>query len=684
MKNFLSLPPVFQRTIIAFLSVIFVLSVGLSFFPLRVAAASSASSRFSQLSNPRLANYYVNWDLKAEDLSALSQWNLVILDMEHQVKHPEFIKKLRELNPSIIILAYITSQEVTDGTIIDFERTTPLRYELFKGIHPEWYLTSVADSKFSFWPNTYVLNVTANCPVIQGQTWNNYLATFVANRLASSGLWDGVLYDNVWQNIDWFTKSRGGLDFDNDGKADSANRVDTAWRKGYELLLAQTKHLVPSDFLVLANVGPGHSVYASSLDGSLFESFPGFGWTYAMREASQQIAKGRMPFLILNSTSGKMGSSEDWRSMRFGLTSALLIDAYFSFDHGDQHAQLWWYDEYAVDLGAPVGKAYSVTHSKNFVDDSVWRRDFTRGIVVTNPSAVKRTVKLGGTYQKIKGTQDSITNNGQNVTEVTLGAHDGIVLLKAETILKNTVFINGARVKTVSLSGSMSAVTTVFSAAAPSGVPAFIGSIFGETTEEGVKINGPKFEIWNKGTLVFSDYPFNLDYAGDMALAISKPVSGRPTVFAVAQKKGGQVIVYNTTGKKIATIYPLGVSYQGGFSLAFADVVGGDEEELIIGTGKGVPSQIMVCDQTYLNVVARFNPYDKTELSGIAIAAFKPVKKGAAAFTTLSQGTKPLLRFFTVDGKKLQDIPIARSLPAKKLDLRAVPGKNPDVRIEEY
>jgi hypothetical protein len=61
----------------------------------------------------------------------------------------------------------------------------------------------------------------------------------------------------------------------------------------------------------------------------------------------------------------------------------------------------------------------------------VWRRDFTNGIALVNPKGNgMQTVQLGGTFVKIKGTQDPSVNNGQTVTSVTLQDRDGIILLR--------------------------------------------------------------------------------------------------------------------------------------------------------------------------------------------------------------------------------------------------------------
>ena len=49
---------------------------------------------------------------------------------------------------------------------------------------------------------------------------------------------------------------------------------------------------------------------------------------------------------------------------------------YFSFDYGDKnHGQLWWYDEYDVNLGKPLFPAYNIQDKTNDkFKPGLWRR----------------------------------------------------------------------------------------------------------------------------------------------------------------------------------------------------------------------------------------------------------------------------------------------------------------------
>jgi hypothetical protein len=61
---------------------------------------------------------------------------------------------------------------------------------------------------------------------------------------------------------------------------------------------------------------------------------------------------------------------------------------------------------------------------------NVFRRDFDHGIALANATAKSRTVQLGGTFRRIKGTQDPAVNNGATVTSVTLPPFDGLLLAR--------------------------------------------------------------------------------------------------------------------------------------------------------------------------------------------------------------------------------------------------------------
>ncbi len=82
-------------------------------------------------------------------------------------------------------------------------------------------------------------------------------------------------------------------------------------------------------------------------------------------------------------------TKDDMRRLRLGLGTAMLLDeVYFGFDRGDcLHGQLWWFDEYDVDLGAPVAPLEADSPHPGTL-----QRRFTHGRVIVNPTGQAVTV----------------------------------------------------------------------------------------------------------------------------------------------------------------------------------------------------------------------------------------------------------------------------------------------------
>lgn len=65
-------------------------------------------------------------------------------------------------------------------------------------------------------------------------------------------------------------------------------------------------------------------------------------------------------------------------------------------------------------------------------DANVFSREFENGMVLANATPSTKTISVGSNFRRIRGTQDSYVNNGQNVSSVTIPPYDGIVLVRRE------------------------------------------------------------------------------------------------------------------------------------------------------------------------------------------------------------------------------------------------------------
>ena len=198
-KSFFSI-----KIIILFIFIFFILNTN----------TTQASINLSDINYPRLANYFLHWELSDFEAEQLAKWDLIILDMEVSQNSPDKIRKIRELNPDIIILAYITSQEIMDDFI--YNHLCFLRYDLKNNIDENWYLKDSDGNKLSYWPNTYLLNISDGASTnSEGLRYNDYLPIFVKENILNTKLFDGVFFDNVWGDIYWASGSN--IDINNDG-----------------------------------------------------------------------------------------------------------------------------------------------------------------------------------------------------------------------------------------------------------------------------------------------------------------------------------------------------------------------------------------------------------------------------------------------------------------------------------
>ena len=283
---------------------------------------------------PRLANYFLHWTISEAEARELAKFDLVILDAEAQERSRAELKLLRHLNPRAILLAYVPAAEIRRD-VASLREIAPLRYKLGAGVPEQWYVHDAAGARRSFWPGTWIVNVTnfatrtelssVGTELSSGgpMRWNEYLPQFVAREILANDIWDGVFYDNAWDEIVHF--ARGAPDLDGDGAPDEAVQANRAWQQGLRALYAHTRALAPNK-LIVQNDGV---IYAPEVHGVLLENFPRKGFARYLKDLRVIREQARDPAIpILNATTFNTGAREDWRAIRFGLGAALFTDSF--------------------------------------------------------------------------------------------------------------------------------------------------------------------------------------------------------------------------------------------------------------------------------------------------------------------------------------------------------------------
>jgi hypothetical protein len=606
---------------------------------------------------PKLANCYTKWVLSESDADELAKWDVLILDPQTQENSPSILREIRQKNPRIIILARVASEEINTSmeNTVGFQGGS-VRNDLLAQAKDSWYLRDKSGKKLSFWPGTTLMNVT------NSSDWNNVLPQFVNSRILSTGLWDGVFYDNIWPNISWFNGAN--IDFNNDGKAESAAAIDKAWLAGNETLLVKSQALFGGKYLIVAN-GHDSPPYEPYLNGIMMENFPppweGSGtWPAAMKTYFDN--KGFLtPYVgVINGNTGNTWNSNDYHKMRFYLGSTLLGDAYFSFDYGDQdHQQTWWYDEYQTVLGKAVSEPINILDKNNKTfKNGLWRRDFENGIVVVNSTNQTQNYAFTNeVFTKLSGSQDPIVNNGSRVNLVSIAAQDSVILMgdlsnrnipasaaepesssaapvsqpsvsvkTSQNIITNAVFKNGAFYRIFDQSGKQTQNGFfAYDSRYPGGAQIISADIDNDKINETIVNYQGVIKIY-RGTKVLTSFqPFNTKFKSDISLAIADlDGNGQKEIIVGAGNGGGpQVKIFNTNGRLLNSGFlAYDRNFRGGVNVAAADLNGDGKVEIVTGPGAGGGPQVRVFNENG-KLFSSFFADDKNSRSGISVAAGK-------------------------------------------------------------
>lgn len=404
---------------------------------------------------PRLGGYKIgaphDYDSAAKQ-EALSGLDLIVLnnfpgwETAHGMTMEQVARAIKSRNPQAKIFTYVNVNEVaTTG-----ETWKPLRDKLNQ---ERWWLYSAGTSGSpvaSSWAGAALTNFTSAVPSSSGERYVDWYSKWAHSQyFRSAPSIDGSFTDN------FFLKPRKDGDWNRDGSTDakSSSTAVTLTRAGLRRHIEVLRGLMPGKYQLgnISEFGAPNATYPEFqglLHGGVLEHHIGEtwspegidwegtnnnwgSWAEMMRRYRKAMSGVAEPKLVIFN---QKGDPSDYQSMRYGLTSAMMDDAYYDFSDatGKMYSTVPWFDEYDAELGQATSSPPTAAWKSG-----VYRRDFENGIALVNPRGNGSvTVDLGDEFRRIGGTQVPAINNGQLTTRVTLRDRDGIILLRKNAVYR--------------------------------------------------------------------------------------------------------------------------------------------------------------------------------------------------------------------------------------------------------
>lgn len=365
---------------------------------------------------------------------------------------------VRRLNPDAVLLKYTSLQSIS-STFPGYweakrEKTFTEQGPNQTNAH-DWWARDFDGNHVSNFPNNWTVNITSYVqPDANGDRYSQWAAKLDYEWWIQFGQWDGVYEDSVnWQPrppasgaaIDW----SGGLETDR-------AKINSEFRLGHQAYWNEMRRLAPGKFIVV-NHDWYLSEYPSALgtwalpeydrqvDGGLLEramrssdleSKPRTPWEQTMRNYRRSMDYFLNPDLTMFVV---VGERDNYRFLRYSLATCLMNDGYFDYAPvgSYQYGTVEWFDEF--DLAGTAGTdwlglAIDAPPTSPW-QSGVWRRDFEGGVALVNPQGNGvQTVTIEEGFHRIAGRRETLVNNGQPASRITLQDGDGIILVRDNAV----------------------------------------------------------------------------------------------------------------------------------------------------------------------------------------------------------------------------------------------------------
>jgi hypothetical protein len=344
-------------------------------------------SNFAQSYAIKSIGYWTRPIMSPQEAQSLAKYHILVVDLENKFNNYQVLKSLKKLNPKQKLLCYSNPMEIH----LTKYSNRPWQNQIIDEItlnRPEWLLKTITpigtqnasnwkrlkakllnqpnqkENYATFWKGMTMLNMSSACPIINGETYFDWMAKKLYQEILSDQIWDGYFLDNGTIKIAWTNPNI--IDITGDSKTDRNEIVDHLWEEGMESYLSKIRSFKGNGFIIISNKGDLNLL--TKTDGKFFENFPnrylGDSWADGWRQCLQNAKK-----------TGKYTVFQANRSnLTFVLASALLLDnVYVAVSQDDAG----YFPELDTDLGQPLGPY----ENKN----GIYYRKYQKAEIMVNP-----------------------------------------------------------------------------------------------------------------------------------------------------------------------------------------------------------------------------------------------------------------------------------------------------------
>jgi hypothetical protein len=386
----------------------------------------------------------------------------------NQSSDPDFARRMRVLNPNIVILPGVFASEIFNTVPPPNFGNTSINYDYVKSLPLDWIVTGssgnpAADQTFG---NIWKMDFSQFCPMVGGSVFNESLINFVSKGF-SSGLWDGAFFDNLFGRINPNILNHDKpelLDFDinRNGKRDETpGYVSELTRSGESAMLQSVRSKVGDNQLIVGNSGANPDApIAPYLNGFYWECVGDSlkfeaTWRRIFDEHMTMDQLTRAPHINMLEGCGRFNTINGTRSPvtynsadlvqhRLTLGTTLLGNGFYMYDLIDSGGPPFWFDEYSV---APTGVAVRDLAYKGYLGQAlgtaaeiagpgklIWSEDFESGTFPQTLSS-QPGVRLSQDPSEV------ISGNGSLVLENTI--HNSTSAVSFSTIPNRVPLVSG-------------------------------------------------------------------------------------------------------------------------------------------------------------------------------------------------------------------------------------------------